>query len=72
MMTFRQTGDSVSHVAHLGGMFFGFIYLKGGIGRLDLFGPAEKWYRQWKHDRAKRKFQVYVRKNNPGRDRTIH
>ncbi len=72
MMTFQQTGDSVSHVAHLGGMLFGLVYLKGGIAKIDLFGPAEAWYRNWKRERAKRKFQVYMRKNNSDRDRTIH
>jgi membrane associated rhomboid family serine protease len=71
MMTFRQTGDSVSHVAHLGGMLFGFLYIKGGLGGIDLIAPAAAWYRNWKHERAKRKFQVYIRKNND-RDRTIH
>ena len=72
MSTFQQTGDSVSHVAHLGGMLFGFVYLKGGLGKIDMVGPAMAWYRKWKHDRAKRKFQVYMRKNDDKRDRTIH
>jgi hypothetical protein len=29
-------------------------------------------YKQWKMERAKRKFQVYLRKQNSDRDRTIH
>ena len=75
MSTFQQTGDSVSHVAHLGGMVFGFLYIRGGMGKFDFLGwvkPLEGKYRQWKHERAKRKFQVYMRKQSPDRDRTIH
>ena len=53
-------------------MLFGLIYLKGGIANIDVLGPAEAWYRNWKRERAKRKFQVYMSKNNPDRDRTIH
>jgi membrane associated rhomboid family serine protease len=60
------SGNSgVSNVAHLGGMLFGFIYLKvpvrGGFLHLPDFGGR---YRQWKLQRAKRKFQVYMRKHD--------
>jgi len=54
----------ISSVAHLGGMLVGYIYLKGPMPRLrflhlpDLGG----WYRQWRMQRAKKKFQVYMRK----------
>jgi membrane associated rhomboid family serine protease len=51
----------VSSIAHLGGMLFGYVYLKGrwpAFRRSDALG----WYRQWKLRRAKRKFQVYMRK----------
>jgi membrane associated rhomboid family serine protease len=51
----------VSSIAHLGGMLFGYVYLKGP--RLALRMPgAMGAYRQWKLRRAKRKFQVYMRK----------
>ncbi|MFN3325907.1 MAG: rhomboid family intramembrane serine protease [Bryobacteraceae bacterium] len=56
------TGGGVSHVAHLGGMIFGFLYLKSRRTDIDLFGSIDRWYRQWKIQRAKRKFQVYLRK----------
>ena len=51
----------VSSIAHLGGMLFGYVYLKGRWPALrmpDLQGR----YRQWKLQRAKKKFQVYMRK----------
>jgi len=53
--------SGVSNVAHLGGMLFGYVYLKGrwpAIRMPDALGA----YRQWKLRRAKKKFQVYMRK----------
>lgn len=55
----------VSSIAHLGGMAAGYVYLKGGFPSINLpdIGGA---YRQWKLMRAKRKFQVYMRKHGSG------
>ena len=52
----------VSTVAHLGGAAFGYLYIKYQLPTLRLpdLGGA---YRQWKLQRAKRKFQVYMRKH---------
>ena len=60
----RNTG--VSNIAHLGGMLFGLLYLKVPFPRvhwlrLPDFGGR---YRQWKMQRAKKKFQVYMRKHD--------
>lgn len=63
MMTLGSTGSGVSHVAHLGGMIWGYLYLKTNLGKMDLFGGAQEWYRRWKLQRARRKFQVYMRKH---------
>ncbi len=51
----------VSTIAHLGGAAFGFVYLKWRMPRLlpDIGGA----YRQWKLRRAKKKFQIYVKKS---------
>jgi membrane associated rhomboid family serine protease len=61
----------VSNIAHLGGMAVGFAYLKmparrGTKKRLKLpdWGGA---YRQWKLQRAKKKFQVYMKKHGDPR-----
>jgi len=57
----------VSSVAHLGGMAFGFIYLKSSMPRMRMHLPDWRGaYRQWKLQRAKRKFQVYMRKHGRG------
>ena len=59
----------VAHAAHLGGMIFGYFYLKGGRGGFS----AEIKYRylKWKMNRLRRKFDVY----SGGRsdwDRNVH
>lgn len=69
----------VNHLAHLGGMIFGYAYLKGIRGRRgrstqswDLIGAVSRRYQRWKLDRAKKKFQVYLRKQNQDPDRWVH
>ena len=56
----------VSTVAHLGGMLFGYIYLKSRWPRFGL-ADARSAYNQWRLQRAKRKFQVYMRKQGKQR-----
>lgn len=66
-------GGAVSHVAHLGGLLFGFALLKSK--HLSGFHPLtamERQYKTWKLERNKRKFQVYMRKHRSDRDTTIH
>src|SRR6266567_1339571 len=57
--------SGVSNVAHLGGMAFGFAYLKSRYLRVRMPGIAQirAQYNQWKLQRAKKKFQVYMRKH---------
>jgi len=56
--------NGVSNIAHLGGMVVGFIYLKSRLPKLKLRLPDWRGaYRQWKLQRAKKKFQVYMRKH---------
>jgi membrane associated rhomboid family serine protease len=73
MMSF-QVNSGVSEFAHLGGMLFGYIFLKTPKMNLDLdvVGPVQGLYRNWKLQRAKKKFQVYLRKQGSPRDPTIH
>jgi membrane associated rhomboid family serine protease len=57
----------VSTMAHLGGMAFGFVYLKVKFPRFGQHMPDWRGrYRQWKMQRAKKKFQVYMRKHGGG------
>jgi membrane associated rhomboid family serine protease len=61
----------VSTIAHLGGAAFAYVYLTQGRlapGRVRLRLPDIRGaYDQWKLQRAKRKFQVYMRKHGRGR-----
>ena len=63
-------GSAVAYSAHLGGLLFGFLYVKFVPKRglvLDAseryFGLRNSYYR-WKRRRAARKFEVYMRKHN--------
>jgi membrane associated rhomboid family serine protease len=75
MSSMGSSSSGVSHVAHLGGMIFGYFYLRSGLvaGRVSRAGPGTaatlyQRYRDWKFQRAKKKFQVYLKKNS-GSDR---
>ena len=60
--------SGVSNVAHLGGMAFGYLFLK--IPRTRGFDPwdyLQDRYKAWKLARAKKKFQVYLRKKQSDR-----
>jgi membrane associated rhomboid family serine protease len=61
-----NVNSGVSNVAHLGGMIFGLIYLKVRFPKVDTY-EMRRWYRNYKMQRAKKKFQVYMRKHGSGR-----
>ena len=68
--TFQPSQGGVANFAHLGGLLFGFLYVKfvprGGL----TFGASERYfslrnsYYRWKRRRAARKFEVYMRRHN--------
>ena len=60
-----SSNSGVSNVAHLGGMVFGFAYLKLRLARVSLpsMSALRRQYNQWKLERAKKKFQVYMRRH---------
>ena len=47
-------GDQIAHVAHLGGMVFGFLYLKGWLSPTAL----RQSYFRWRINRMRRRFTV--------------
>ena len=61
-----NVNTGVSNVAHLGGMLFGLLYLKVRFPKVDPY-ELRRWYRNYKMQRAKKKFQVYMRKHGSGR-----
>jgi membrane associated rhomboid family serine protease len=58
-------GSLVSHVAHLGGMIFGFVYLRG---RPFYFQLQNRYYR-WRRLRLQRSFEVYRREQDRKEER---
>ena len=64
-------GSNVSNVAHLGGMLFGYIYLRLGMHYLD-WSALTASYQQWRRRRLKQKFQVYMRKRDQDTDRWVN
>ncbi len=65
----KAPGSGVSHVAHLGGMLIGYLYLRSNMTRLDLLSEARHWYQEWKIRRARRRFQVYMKRQDKDKDR---
>jgi membrane associated rhomboid family serine protease len=74
LLSSLQVNSGVSDIAHLGGMIFGFVYLKMRLPSLPSFeiSGIRRSYRNWKMQRAKKKFQVYMRKHTGDRDRWVN
>jgi len=74
VLALGQTGG-VAYVAHLGGLFFGWLYMKRGLKPAMVnvnfseryYGVRNAYYR-WKRRRAAKKFEVYMRKH----DQEVH
>ena len=53
----------VAHIAHLGGLVVGYVYLKrsggGGLARFGVMAEIKYRYLRWKMGRLRRKFNVY-------------
>ncbi|MDQ1470291.1 MAG: hypothetical protein QOJ99_1771 [Bryobacterales bacterium] len=69
-----QRGSTVSNLAHLGGMIFGYIYIKSQFSRRPSLAAApgfrfdlKRRWKEYKLQRAKKKFQVYMRKHDSKR-----
>ena len=65
-----RKGSGIAVTAHLGGLVFGYLYLRGRSLRTRLQQPIEASYKEWKLRRAKKKFEVYLRKQD--RDPWVH
>jgi membrane associated rhomboid family serine protease len=68
-------GGDVAYVAHLGGLFFGWLYVRRGpkaalvnVGFAERYYGLRNSYYRWKRRRAARKFEVYMSKH----DRQVH
>ncbi|MBI4447242.1 MAG: rhomboid family intramembrane serine protease [Acidobacteria bacterium] len=50
-------GSTIAHMAHLGGMLFAFLYLKGWLTT----GGIRRSYHRWRMKRLRQRFKVYER-----------
>jgi membrane associated rhomboid family serine protease len=57
--SYSDATSGVNHLAHLGGMLFGFLYLRG----VHLPRRLPFRYDDWRRARLRRKFEVYMRKH---------
>jgi membrane associated rhomboid family serine protease len=67
-----QPGSGVAVMAHLGGLAAGYLLLRGNKLGTDIQRPLRAGYKEWKLRRAKRKFEVYLRKQDSTRNRRVH
>ena len=68
-------GGNVAYVAHLGGLFFGWFYVRRGpkpalvnVGFSERYYGMRNSYYRWKRRRAAKKFEVYMRNH----DQEVH
>jgi hypothetical protein len=70
LATFQPTQGGVANFAHLGGLLFGFLYIKFMPRRGMTFAASERYfnlrnsYYRWKRSRVAKKFEVYMSKHN--------
>jgi membrane associated rhomboid family serine protease len=60
------TGEGVSHIGHLGGLVVGYLYLRLGLGRIQLRFGLRDAYRRWRMKRLRKKFEQYYQKRSGG------
>jgi len=68
-------GGNVAYVAHLGGLLFGYLYVRRGlkpaivhVGFAERYYGMRNSYYRWKRRRAAKKFEVYMKQH----DRQVH
>lgn len=71
LLSMQATGG-VAHVAHLGGLVAGYLYLKGG--RIHLISEIQYRFLKWRINRSRRRFDVYSggRGRSDDYDRRVH
>jgi membrane associated rhomboid family serine protease len=72
MATVGGQGGGVAILALLGGLAAGYLLLRGRRLRAQIWQPVTLGYKDWKLRRAKKKFEVYLRKQDSHRDRRVH
>lgn len=69
-VTARQGASEA--VACVGGLVAGYLMLRGRKLQYRVSNPVLAGYKDWKLRRARKKFEVYLRKKDQNRDRWVH
>jgi hypothetical protein len=69
-VTARQGASEA--VACVGGLIAGYLILRGRRLQGRVAAPVAAGYKDWKLRRARKKFEVYLRKKDSNRDRWVH
>jgi hypothetical protein len=72
MNSFVSFGSGISQIAHLGGLLVAFFILRGRWLVTSIQRPAVREMKEWKLRRARKKFEVYLRKQDSKSDRWTH
>ena len=72
MHSFVSSQSGISQVAHLGGLLVGFLMLRGRWLVTATRAPIKREFNEWKLRRARKKFEVYLRKQDSKSDRWTH
>ncbi|MGH9358814.1 MAG: rhomboid family intramembrane serine protease [Terriglobia bacterium] len=67
LSVFGQGSSGVSHVAHLGGLLFGALYLLHYKSHISSLSVSQR-YDQWRRARRRKQFEVYMRKQDKKND----
>jgi membrane associated rhomboid family serine protease len=67
-----NTQGGVAHVAHLGGLLVGWLYLRSGTLSVHPIAEIKYRYLKWKINRGRRKFDVYSGGRSDDVNRRIH
>ena len=70
--TVQSKGQGIAVLAHLGGMLTGYLLLRGKRLRVQVRQPIVTNYKEWRLRRAKKKFEVYLKKQDSKSDRWVH
>ena len=72
LMGASASGSRVAHFAHLAGIVIGYLYLKGGRGRLHLISEIQYRLLKWRINRSRRRFDVYSGGRADDVNRRVH
>lgn len=74
LLSAADGASGIAHMAHLGGIVAGYLYLKGGrvTGRMNVMAEIKYRYVKWRINKMRRRFDVYSGGRTDDVKRRIH